>query len=85
MEKVFTSNAFKEKFGVYDIKHVRIPVYSPWVGATWERLIRTVKDCLKRTISRQKLDYFQLLTVLSDISVAVNSRPLTYRCANEDG
>ena len=85
MEQVFTSNEFQEKFGVYDIKHVRIPVYSPWVGATWERLIRVVKDCLKRTISRQKLNYFQLKTVLSDIQLAINSRPLTYRCAEEDG
>ena len=34
-----------ESTGVYDIKHVRIPVYSLWVGATWERLIRVVKDC----------------------------------------
>lgn len=85
MEKVFTSNEFQEKFGIYDIKHVRIPVYSPWVGATWERLIRVVKDCLKKTISRQKLNYFQLKTVLSDIQLAINSRPLTYRCADEDG
>ena len=85
MEKVFTSDEFQEKFGVYDIKHVRIPVYSPWVGATWERLIRVVKNCLKKTISRQKLDYFQLKTVLSDIQLAINSRPLTYRCADEDG
>ena len=85
MEKVYTSNEFQEKFGIYDIKHVRIPVYAPWVGATWERLIRVVKDCLKKTISRQKLDYFQLKTVLSDIQLAINSRPLTYRCADEDG
>ena len=85
MEKVFTSNEFQEKIGVYDIKHVRIPVFSPWVGSVWERLIRVVKDCLKRTISRQKLDYFQLKTVLSDIQLAINSRPLTYRCADDDG
>ena len=55
------------------------------MGATWERLIRTVKDCLKRTLSHQKCDYFQLKTVLSDIQVTVNNRPLTYRCAEDDG
>ena len=85
MERVYLSNLFKEKFGMYNIEHVKIPVYSPWVGATWERLIRTVKNCLKKTISRSKLNYFQLKTVLSDIEVAVNSRPLTYRCASDDG
>ena len=30
MEKVFTSNEFKQRFGVYEIKHIRIPLYSPW-------------------------------------------------------
>ena len=85
MDKVFTSSLFQQKFGAYDIKHVRIPVYSPWFGATWERSIRTIKSCLRKTISREKLDYFQLKTVLSDIQVAVNSRPLTYRCASDDG
>ena len=85
MERVYLSNLFKEKFGMYNIEHIKIPVYSPWVGATWERLIRTVKNCLKKTISRSKLNYFQLKTVLSDIQVAVNSRPLTYRCASDDG
>ena len=28
------------------------------------------------------MDYFKLLTVLSDIQHAVNCRPLTYRCAD---
>ena len=51
----------------------------------WKRLIKVVKNCLKKIISRQKLDYFQLKTVLSDIQLAINSRPLSYRCADEDG
>ena len=58
MDKVFTSNVFKERFGVYDIKHIRIPVYSPWVGATWERLIRTVKDCLKEHLAGRNVNIF---------------------------
>ena len=82
LETVFTSAEFKEKFGIYNIKHIKIPLYSPWVGSTWERLIRTVKECLKKSIGRAKLDYFRLRTVLSDIQQAINIRPLTYRCAD---
>ena len=85
MEQVFTSDEFQQRFGIHDIKHIKIPLYAPWHGATWERLIRTVKDCLKKTISRSKLDYFRLVTVLSDIQHAVNCRPLTYRCADNFG
>ena len=85
MEKVYLSSFFKEKFGMYNIEHVKIPIYSPWVGATWERLIRTVMYRLRKIVGRAKLSYFQLKTVLSDIEVAVNSRPLNYRSPAEDG
>ena len=85
MEQVFTSNEFKANFGTYNIKHIRIPVYSPWVGSTWERLIRTVKACLFKCIGKKKLDYFRLKTILSDIQQAVNCRPLTYRSTENMG
>ena len=38
----------------------------------------------KETIGRRKLDYFKYVTVLSDVQLAVNSRPLTYRCADNN-
>ncbi|KAL7633029.1 UNVERIFIED_CONTAM: hypothetical protein RMT77_016605 [Armadillidium vulgare] len=66
------------------IAHKRIPLYSPWVGSMWERMIRVVKDCLFKTIGRSSLNYFDFLTILSDIADAINSRPLTYTTsANE--
>ena len=80
--EVFTSDDFKQRFGVYEIKHIKIPLYSPWQGAVWERLIRTVKNCLRKSIGRSYLDYFRLVTVLSDIQHAINCRPLTYRCSD---
>ena len=81
---VFRSSTFKERFGMHNIAHIRIPLFSPWIDATWKRLIRTIKGCLRKTIGRSKLDYFCLLTILSDIQHTVNNRPLTYRCANDD-
>src|SRR5215469_6744665 len=48
------------------------------MGAAWERMIRVVKDCLNKTMGRSKLEYFEFLTLLSEIETAINSRPLTY-------
>ena len=52
---VFASQEFKETFEIYNIKHVTIPLYSPWMSAVWERMIKTVKICLQKTIGRLKL------------------------------
>ena len=61
-----------------------IPVYSPWVGSTWERLIRVVKNCIRKTVGRAKIEYFDMLTLLCDVENAVNFRPLTYRTSESD-
>ena len=81
LEQVVKSNQFLSKFSRYSIKHIKIPLYSAWVGSCWERLIRVVKSCLYKVVGRVFLNYYQMLTVISDITNAVNSRPLTYRCA----
>ena len=60
LEKVFTSAEFRESFGIYNIQHIRIPLYSPWVGSTWERLIRTIKECLKNLLGGPFLIIFIL-------------------------
>ena len=82
---VFASSEFLETFSIYNIKHITIPLYAPWIGAVWERMIKTVKICLQKTIGRIKPTYFRLLTILSDIQHTINSRPLTYRCSEEVG
>ena len=61
------------------IQHNTIPLYSAWVGCTWERQIRTIKSCLYKTMGRKQLELFQLKSLLSDICNTINSRPLAYR------
>ena len=85
LHEVFLSSEFNEKFSKFNIKHIRIPVYSAWVGSTWERMIRVIKSCLYKVVGRAKLTYFKLLTILSDIQQSINSRPLTYRCSDDSG
>ena len=80
----FQSSEFNQKFGLFKIRHITIPTYSPWVGSAWERMLRVVKSCLRKSIQKDKISYFPLLTVLSDIKQSINSRPLTYQ-ESDDG
>ena len=49
LQKALVCDEYKANFDVFDIRHVKIPLYSAWVGATWERLIRTVKSLTYRS------------------------------------
>lgn len=51
---------------------------SPHMGGSWERLIRTVKGALKTVLKEQKPREEILLTLLAEVEMTLNSRPLTY-------
>ena len=54
------------------------PPSAAWWGGWWERLIRILKDLLRRTLRRTSLSYEEMNTVLCDCEAVINSRPLTY-------
>ncbi|GFS99104.1 putative RNA-directed DNA polymerase from transposon X-element [Trichonephila clavipes] len=58
--------------------------FNPPTAAWWERLIRVLKDLLKRTLGNAVLMYEELLTILCDCESIVNSRPLTYVSEDSD-
>ena len=84
LSDVLSSQEFCAHLTELHIKHIKIPLYAAFIGAAWERLIRTVKSCLYKTVQTKKLSYFELLTTLSSIQDAINSRPLTYRSSEND-
>ncbi|GBL69518.1 hypothetical protein AVEN_273187-1 [Araneus ventricosus] len=55
---------------------------APWWGGFWERLVRSVKTCLKRILGKSSLTYEELYTVLVEIEAVINSRPITYLYSN---
>jgi len=55
-----------------------IPERAAWWGGFWERLVRSVKDCLKAAIGKAKLSNEELETLLTEVECVVNQRPLTY-------
>ncbi|GFX69878.1 integrase catalytic domain-containing protein [Trichonephila clavipes] len=51
---------------------------APWWGGFYERLVKTIKDSLRKILGRALLTFEELSTILSEIEVIVNHRPLTY-------
>ena len=51
---------------------------SPWWGGWWERLVRSVKTALRKTLGSHTLPRSEIETTLHEVEACVNSRPLTY-------
>ncbi|KAG8198525.1 hypothetical protein JTE90_017390 [Oedothorax gibbosus] len=58
------------------------PPTAAWWGGWWKRLIRVMKDLLKRVLGRALLSQEEMFTVLCDCESLMNSRPLTYISEN---
>ena len=50
---------------------------APWRGGFWERLLKSVKEPLRKVLGNALLSYVELYTIFTDIQVIINSRPLT--------
>ncbi|KRZ71301.1 hypothetical protein T10_12821 [Trichinella papuae] len=51
---------------------------APWCGGYWERLIRSIKNALRKTIRGALLRYDELHTILCEIEARINDRPLVF-------
>ena len=77
------SSSYRSHFSTENVVFKTIPTYSPWYGACWERLIRTVKSCIYKTIGRNIFSFDCFVTLLTDIQNSINSRPLYYKSSND--
>ena len=51
---------------------------APWWGGWWERLVRSCKSALKKTVGNRCLTKAELETTLCEIEACLNCRPLTF-------
>ena len=51
---------------------------SSWWGEFYERLVALVKSCIKKLISRARLSFEELNTVIVEVERVLIGRPLTY-------
>ena len=50
---------------------------APWWGGFYERLVKSLKRCLKKTIGRAKLSYDELVTVVTEAEMILNCLPIS--------
>lgn len=51
---------------------------APWWGGVFERMIQSAKRCIRKTIGKARLTYDELITILAEVEMILNSRPLSY-------
>lgn len=69
MEKEYCLQKIRWKFN---------PPTASWWGGFWERLIRVLKDLLKKNLGHASLEYEEMTTMLCECESIMNNRPLTY-------
>ena len=74
----------QEYCGLRDIGWKFIAPRAPWRGGFYERMIKTVKVCLRKVLYRKCVSLDELQTVVIEIQSRVNNRPLTYISSNRD-
>lgn len=55
---------------------------APWLGGFFERMIGSVKRCLRKVLGNARLTFDEFLTVLIEVEATLNSRPLTCDYSN---
>ncbi|KAG1652582.1 hypothetical protein GQR58_026226 [Nymphon striatum] len=65
-------------YGDFSPKWKYITPRAPWQGGWWERLVRSVKSALRKSIGCRSLSKIELETNLIEIEACINSRPLTF-------
>ena len=58
---------------------------APWWGGFWERLVRSVKNCIRKMVGCSTLNFEEWRTLLIEVEATLNNRPLTYLYDDENG
>ena len=66
-----------------DIKWIFNVPKAPWWGGVFERMVRSIKCCLKKIIGKAKFTQDELLTAITEVEMVINSRPLSYVSASD--
>ncbi|GFT50942.1 integrase catalytic domain-containing protein [Nephila pilipes] len=55
-----------------------IAPHAPWWVSFYERLTRRIKEPLRKILDRVYLSFAEMTTILAEIELVLNHRPLTY-------
>ena len=78
VKKISRSSEVKQHLANRQVDWQFIMERAPWWGGVWERLVRSVKRCLKKSVGRSLLTFEELCTLVVEIEATLNNRSLTY-------
>ena len=78
IDSMLNSTDVQQYFAGLKVKWVFTLEKALWWGGFYERMIQSMKRCLKKTIRKAKLTYDELFTALTEVEGIINSRPLSY-------
>ena len=74
----FKSDELKRLLAEYSVSWKYNVALAPWWGGFFERLVKSTKRCLKKSLGTARVTYEELLTVIVETEGILNSRLLTY-------
>ncbi|KAJ8973156.1 hypothetical protein NQ317_017929 [Molorchus minor] len=77
-EKMVGNTYLQKKLRMPRIKWKFNPPGAAWWGGWWERVIRILKNLLRRQLGKASISFEELYTIICDCEAVINSRPLTY-------
>ena len=78
LQRFYRSNVLHNYMINHRIPWQFIPPKVPWCGGYWERMVKMVKQILKKMLGRSTLNYDEMNTLLVEVVRVINSRPITY-------
>ena len=76
----FTSKEVKEFISLNGVKWSHNIAEAPWDGGFVERIVSSVKRCLKKVLGQASVRFDELLTIFKKLENVCNNRPPTYIC-----
>jgi len=78
LRELLSSQEIKTVLGREGVTWRFIPKKAPWFGGYWERLIGLTKMAIKKTLGRAHINLMTLQTIVAEVEMILNDRPLTY-------
>ena len=83
LQNLFKDEGVKKFLVMKRTEWIDILSKAPWYGGVYDRLLKSVKRCLKKTLRNSKVTSAELYTLVVKIEGTLNNRPLTYLSADE--